>query len=214
MSSAEQKPPFPDLDEQRAIIEDARAGVPEQADRLMRFLEADLLKHIRYRMGSKLGRFNSPEDLAQEAFARSIRALSSLREGAVFEDYKALLLQHANWVLSDMGRQAQGMDGESVAHLSSNAGAPPPKLDPSSKEPPSSGPVTARDLQAWLGKKLSGLDPKYATVLKLYTESLPFDEIARRLGISQDAARKRFQRGLEMLRLSQQATKDSDEEKP
>lgn len=190
-----QRPPLPSLDRQREIVVAARSGDERAHATLAEWCRPDLEAHAARRMGARLARFSTPEDVAQEALVRAVRALSSLDESAVFSDFRAIAKQHANWVLRDRGQQAQRFVAESVIH--------PPAMD----APPdraasqrSRGPVTHADEVRWLRERLSSLDPKYGRVLELFLDGSTLPQIAAELDIGEDAARKRHSRALELLR--------------
>lgn len=182
-------------EEQRRILAAARDGDEAARNALTGFFRVEIEAHVARRMGSRLARFCTAEDIAQEALANTVRALSALDTGAGFDDFRALLKRRANWVLQDRGRQAHKFIAESVVHPQAG-GAAPEAANPA----PSQGPVTQADEARWLRERVSTLDAKYAAVLERYLDGASFSDIAEELGIGIEAARKRYTRGVQLLK--------------
>lgn len=191
-------PALPDA----VCVERARGGSPEARELLARCFVPELRRFVAARAGSALQRFAAVEDLVQESLARAFAALDHLRAGAGAEDFRALLFQHANWVVMRQGRRASGFTPESVLHAPD--GAPPDPQAPMR----SSGTVTRRDERRWLEERIARLDEKYAAVLRLYLDRKGFAEIAAELRITEDAARKRFLRASRMLQESNEVPEE------
>lgn len=178
------------------ILAQARGGSAQAQERLVRLFTPAVAAYVRRRTGARLARFVSEEDLVQEVLVRAIRALEHLREGADLGDFRRLLFLHARWVLQRRGREAGDFAGETLHGRAPLVDGP---LEGAVREPESTGPVTRLDRARWLHTLVRRLDPLYADALRPYLEGASFAEIAARLGIEEEAARKRVVRGTVML---------------
>jgi RNA polymerase sigma factor (sigma-70 family) len=197
----------PDWDEEQLLIAAVKAGQGEAWNLLVLRYQDQLRRYLERGAGARLSRFITVEDLMQQVYARGMAAVSKLKEGARPDEFKALLLQHASWVLLNAGRGSSNFRGDSVmARGQPDGGEPSEDHEPISPEPESMGPVTLRDHNLWLRRLVSRLDHKYSSVLELYLDGRSFPEIASQLSITESSARKRF------LRAARQAKEMTREE--
>lgn len=189
------KPPCqPTENEGADTVAAARSGSLEAQETLSRRFQSTLESVVRVRMGTRLRRFATPEDIAQEAMVNALKVLDRLREGAGFEDFRAILLKNAEWLLLNLGRRARGFVGPSQVAMDQG----PVERAVSTL---TRGPVTRADDRRWLEEKIARLDDRYAEVLRLHLEGKNIAEIADEMGLLEDAARKRHKRAIELLKL-------------
>lgn len=187
-----------DAGNERALLERARAGEEQAATALVRAFDAELRGYLARRMGSKLRRFGSPDDLAQEVHVRALRALGKVDALPSLDDYRGILLQHAGWVLADHGKKLGRMEGASVvAGVGDDGNRAAIEL---ARSVSSTGTVTRVDEGRWVGVLVERLEPLYREVVQLKLAGRSFAEIADELAITEDTARKRFVRALAKLR--------------
>jgi RNA polymerase sigma-70 factor (ECF subfamily) len=182
------------LDENH-LIRAAKRGEAAAEQRLHDLCAKALAEYVARRSGAALRRHVSLSDLCQESFLRAFRAIGSLRDDATLDDFRALLFQHASWVASEKGRQAQDYKGESALEQ---------RLEEAlvaARSPASKGTVTREDERRWLESFVARLDPGQAAVIRLRLDGLSFVQIGERLSLDKDAARKRYLRGITRLRL-------------
>ncbi len=190
-----------EFDEEQLLVQAAKSGDSEARGVLLTRYEDLVRGYLRKRMGDKLTRYVSVDDLLQEVLLRGAQAIEKLRPGARGEDLRGLLLKHAQWVLSVRGRRSGGFVGESVLQEgpTPSSGTVSPVLD--LPEPaPSMGPVSKSDRNHWLKQLAKRLDEKYAAVLGLYLNGKTYREIAEELQITEETARKRFMRAASKLK--------------
>jgi RNA polymerase sigma factor (sigma-70 family) len=185
--------------EQKAIA-DARAGSREARDALIQRFQKLVLHYLRKRMGDRLKRFSSEEDLLQEVLMRGVQALEKMPDGARPADFRGVLLQHARWVLLERGRQSGDFLGESIVIRHDpdgcRSGSQPEVVDGAATW---TGLVAQADQDRWLRALVLRLDEKHASVVQLYLDGRSYGEIAQELGISEANARKRLQRAARSL---------------
>lgn len=185
------------LDAEQRLVEDAKNGDGCARDILVERFQLLVARYLEKRMGERLLRFMSVEDLLQEVLMRGVKGLGRLREGARPEEFRGLLLRHAQWVLLDRGRRSGGFMGESTglgARGAAQSADRSPLNEYFEKELSADGSVTVSDRDRWLKDLVSQLDEKYASVVRLYLTGRSYQEIGSELGISAEAARKRFLR--------------------
>lgn len=187
-------------DPDQELVEAARRGSKEAQSALFKRFEPLVLRYLESRMGPHLRRHSTPADLLQDVLVRGVGALQKLEEGARPEDFRGLLLRHAQWVLLERGRQSGGFAGESIVprrdERDSNALFPDERGSVETR----TRTVTRNDHNRWLRGLVSRLDQKYADVVRLYLAGRSYEEISSELGISEEAARKRFLRAMQHLR--------------
>jgi len=122
------------------------------------------------------------EDAVQEAFLRVVRARDRYDPGKRFAPWFYAIVRHVSVDLSRrQARQREAVE-DLAAQTPVGAGVPPPRGS------------AAADL-------LNGLPPGVRDVLVLrIIEGMPYRDVAAALGISEEAAKKRAQRGLRRLR--------------
>lgn len=179
---------YPD---EKSLVQAARNGDGPAISRLFELLRGDLSTFLRRGTGEAVRRHGSLEDLTQEVWMRALGALEHLREDAEVADMRALVFKHARWTILGAAERARAFQGESVGPTNESGGQEQPAA--------STGPVTREDSMGWLKARIDSLGPEMAKVIHLRLEGLEFDEIAARIGISEAAARKRFERGTKSL---------------
>lgn len=171
---------------QRATAGDERARaelVAAHTERLHRYMAR--------RSGARLRRDISTSDLVQEVFLRVFTALPAMPADASADTFRRWLYRHADWVMANHGKAAARHHGESAGDAAEREVV---------AKHSSTGAVTHADEVAWLQALLARLPSKYADVVRLRLEGMAFDDIGRRLGIAEEAARQRFARVLQALR--------------
>ncbi len=130
---------------------------------------------------SMLGRA-AAEDAVQEAFLRVVRSRESYNPSRPFAPWFYTILRNVcRDVLRDRGRGPDTVSGDAIRAVTADATPPDERLG-------------MREL-------LEEISPGQRAVLELrLLHGLPFRRIAEALGISEEAAKKRAQRGLRDLR--------------
>jgi RNA polymerase sigma factor (sigma-70 family) len=175
------------------LIAAARNGEPGALDRLVAHCERDLESYIDRHLGARLRRRHDVADIRQEATMAAVAALGVLPAAATVDDFRRMLLRNARWILAGRGRRKDRVEGESAAPT------PPSQLAVAPGDT-RSGSITRADELAWMHRLVDRLDPRYAAVIELRLEGLPFAEVARRLDESEENVKKRFQRAVVALR--------------
>ena len=177
------------------LVARARAGDEGATDELLAKLAPQLLAWLERHMGSRLKRFLSVPDVAQESLVSLLNSLDRLRPDADLGDARRLLYQHARWIVMRRGTDAGKFQGESAYQ---QLGA----QDRADSIDRSRGPVTLEDELCWLKELIDELDPDLAVVMRRRLEGAAFELLAEELGLGESAVRKRFSRGLvELQRL-------------
>lgn len=175
----------------------ARTGDPDACGEIYARFEPDVSRRVRARLDRAIRRRNDTADVVHEVFTDAFARL------ATFEDrgeaaFRSWLLLRVEGEVVDAHRKAR--DGGGVRReVTSPDGLADARPDGAA------GPATsteAADDRSVLGELLDRLPPTDAAVLRLRaSESLPYDEVARRLGLaSADAARMRYARAIVELR--------------
>jgi len=174
------------------IVARARTGDEQATDALMARLAPQLLAWLERQMGTRLKRYLSVPDVAQESLASLLTSLDRLRPEADLGDARRLLFQHARWIVMRRGSDAGKFEGES-AYQRIGAEGPAQSIDRSR------GPVTLEDELCWLKELIHELEPELGVVMRRRLEGASFEQLAQELGLGESAVRKRFTRGLEEL---------------
>jgi len=185
------------MDSEQRLVADAKSGDERARSVLVERFQLLVKQYLEKRMGERLLRFMPVEDLLQDVLIRGLNGLDRLREGARPDEFRGLLLRHAQWVLLDRGRSSGAFMGESTglgARGAAQSGEALPGPDPSKKDMLVDGSVTVSDRDRWLKDLVGQLDEKYASVVRLYLTGRSYVEIGDELGISSETARKRFLR--------------------
>ena len=155
--------------------------------------------HVRRRLGQALRQKAETQDFVQEAMADVLRygpKFTVADEGR----FRALLARIVENVLRDQHDHfaAQKRAAAKERPLPSDTVL---ELDPPNREVTRPSQVASRrEESAWLALGLEMLDAgDRAVILLRQQEGLPFAEVGRRLGVSEEAARFRFQRALPRL---------------
>jgi len=180
-------------EEHPALVQAAREGDGQAADQLLELIAPQLLSWLDRQMGSRLRRFLSVADVAQESLASLLGSLDRLRPGAGLSDVRKLMFQHARWIVMRRGSDAGRFQGESVMGRTSNYDPP------ENSGVRSAGEVTLEDELSWLSELIQELDEEVGVVMTRRLEGVPFADLAAQLGLTESAVRKRFDRGLEEL---------------
>lgn len=183
-------------------LDAARAGSPEAMGQLLEMCRAYLLGIANRELESQLQAKAGASDLVQDAFLEAQRIFSRFQGGSADELLawlRAILLNK----VSDFTRQYRGTEmrqiDREVALDPGNADSAVNVLPAADTPTPSS--VVARDEQAeLLQRALTRLPENYRQILVWRQwEDLTFEEIARRLERTPEAARKLWLRALERL---------------
>jgi hypothetical protein len=84
-----------EFDEEQLLVAAAKDGDLEARGTLLTRYESLVRGYLQKRMGEKLARYATVDDLLQEVLLRGAQAIEKLRPGARGEDLRGLLLMHA-----------------------------------------------------------------------------------------------------------------------
>lgn len=182
------------LSAEQELIKSAKEGSEAAQALLYRAFFDPLVRHLSKRIGRKLGRAVSISDLAQDAFINSLAAMRVLPIDAGTEEFRGILYRHARWMIGKAVKKHQGFQGESAIGDRELEVAVPARGSSQSL-----GDVTRADESNWLAEQIEKLPQESAEVLRLRLDSLGLSEIAERLGIPYDTAKKRVQRASQRL---------------
>lgn len=194
--------PPPDATE---LIHQARAGAGEALGHLLGRYSGYLWLLARVQVGRRLQGKVDPADLVQETFLEAHRHFPVFR-GESEPEVAAWLRQILAGVLSNQLRRYLGTQGRDIRLERELAG----DLDQSSQAldrgladpgPTPSKLAAGRERAVLLADALGVLPPDYREVIILRNlEELPFAEVARRMGRSEDAVQKLWVRALAKMR--------------
>jgi RNA polymerase sigma-70 factor (ECF subfamily) len=187
------------------LIELARGGTPDALGRLLDRYGNYLGLLARVQVGRRLQGKIDPADLVQETFLEAHRHFAVFR-GQSEPEVAAWLRQIMAGVLSNLLRRYLGTQGRDVRLERELAG----ELDRSSQAldggfadpgPTPSKLAVGRERAVLLADALGRLPDDYREVIMLRNlEELPFAEVAKRMGRSEDAVQKLWVRALAKLR--------------
>lgn len=150
-----------------------------------------LVKLVAYRHS---GSEADAEDAAQEAFVRAYFSLPTLNEPASF---KSWLLRIASNVARDIARRRGRRPAVSLEEEAASAES----VDRAASSSTAPEELAQRELRMRIVDAIESLPEDYREVAVLrYLEDLPYSEMANRLGLREDALRKRIHRANGMLR--------------
>ncbi|HLN28787.1 MAG TPA: sigma-70 family RNA polymerase sigma factor [Gemmataceae bacterium] len=190
------------------LLGEARAGRSESLGSLLELYREYLRVLARAQLNPRLQARASPSDLVQETFLQACRHFEQFR-GSTEKEWLAWLrriLVHSlaqlveRQVLTqkrDISRNVTTGQGQRTSNSSSGA-AEPALISPGSSP---SAQAQRRELAALVADQLARLPADYREVLMLRNiESLPFEEVARRMGRTSGAVRILWLRALGQLR--------------
>jgi RNA polymerase sigma-70 factor (ECF subfamily) len=132
------------------------------------------------------------EDIVQETFARALRSMDGFRGEASFLTWAATIALH---VAADGARRERRRDAR-VPTAPLDAADPPPSGDPGPESI-----AAERDESRRAREALDLLPPAHRAAVTLrIVESVPYPEVAARLGTSEATARQWVSRGVRALR--------------
>jgi RNA polymerase sigma-70 factor (ECF subfamily) len=179
-----------------ALIEGARAGDSGAFDALVKRYQA-LVCLVAYR---QLGQAGQIEDVAQEAFVKAFLHLHELDDPRRFKSW--LLRIAANLCLDHLRRrkhQGLSLDETATFHAAEAAAAAHPRTGAAPAE--GDAQVQADEVRTQVVEAIYSLPEEYQLPAAMrYLEGIPYREIARRLGLREEALRKRIHRASQMLR--------------
>jgi DNA-directed RNA polymerase specialized sigma24 family protein len=171
-------------------IEGARRGDARAIEALFAHFEPRIAAYVARSLGARARRWVGPAEVAQVAVFETLRSLALLP--AVSEQELARRLhQTARSRMRDAIRKHRREVGESVLA----------ELDPGRARPaPSTGSVTRADARAHLARLLAELPDELSEAVRLCAlEELSFVDAGRRVGLTADAVRKRYDRACSLL---------------
>ena len=197
-----QKPPqsgFEGVEERLRVV---RAGVGSQLGALLDLYRGYLMKVAAEKLSPEVVVKTSPSDLVQETLCEAVQGFAGFA-GATEPELRAWLRQilnhraidvyrlHHATAKRDIGREVPLQNGSP-----SDANYGEPAADSST---PAEKAIAAEDRKL-LATALAALDPKYQEVIQLRSfDQLNFEEVGRRLGVSDEAARKLWTRAIRRL---------------
>jgi RNA polymerase sigma-70 factor (ECF subfamily) len=187
------------------LLREAKAGDAAILGRLLELYRRYLALLARVQIGRRLQGKVDASDLVQETFLDAHRNFDRFRGGSEAE-FVCWLRQILAGNLADMMRRylgAQGRDVRLEREIQDALDQSSVLLDRALMAPQSSPSQQAvrREQGVLLADALDQLSEDYREVLVLrHLEGLPFPEVARRMGRSQDSVEKLWMRGLARLR--------------
>jgi RNA polymerase sigma-70 factor (ECF subfamily) len=187
------------------LLQEAKAGDAATLGRLLELYRRYLALLARVQIGRRLQGKVDASDLVQETFLDAHRHFDRFRGGSEAE-FVCWLRQILAGNLADMMRRylgAQGRDVRLEREIQHALDQSSVLLDRALMAPQSSPSQQAvrREQGVLLADALDQLSEDYREVLVLrHLEGLPFPEVARRMGRSQDSVEKLWMRGLARLR--------------
>jgi RNA polymerase sigma-70 factor (ECF subfamily) len=180
------------------LLARARAGSRDALGHLLQSCRADLLRLAHRRLGPDLRPKGDGGDLVQEAFLEAQRDFAGFRGGSEGE-LRAWLRRLLVNNLVNFSRRYRATGKRGLARelpLEAGPGGDLPAADPAPDEAALEQEEDRRLLDA-----LARLPADYRQVLLLrHRDGLPFEEIARRMGRSANAAHKLWVRATERVR--------------
>ncbi|MEM7306938.1 MAG: sigma factor-like helix-turn-helix DNA-binding protein [Planctomycetota bacterium] len=175
-----------------AALAAARRGDRSAQDRLCLAFYPDVLAYARRKMGPRAQRLDSPESVANEGLAKTMREIGGLPASAGLGDLRARLYRNTWTRIANLVNGHEGFLGQSAdAHPS----APPVPATRTTRT------VTRRDQVRFLRALIRLLRPKYRKAVYLHAISgWSYDLIADRLGLRRDTAKRHYGRGVQALR--------------
>jgi RNA polymerase sigma-70 factor (ECF subfamily) len=188
----------------RRLIDRARRDEPGALDRLLDSYRNYLCLLARTGLDASLQCKADPSDLVQDALLKAVQRFGQFR-GASDAELAGWLRQILARCLADFvrryrtGSRRAGREQSLEALLDRSSGAME-RLLATDGTPPSAS-AARRDMGVVLSDALAGLSEEHREVIVLHhLEGLGWDEVARRLGRSEGAARMLWTRALKQLR--------------
>jgi RNA polymerase sigma-70 factor (ECF subfamily) len=185
----------------RQHLEAARNGSPESVGALLEAFRRYLLAVANDEIAAPLRAKAGASDLVQDTFLEAHKQFDRFL-GQQPEELRLWLRAILRNKLADFQRQFRGTDKRQVDRerpldASSAPGQPRPIAD---RAPSPSAEIAAREVRQALEDLVKRLPEDYQQVIRWRNwEELPFAEIGRRLGRSEDAARMLWARAVERL---------------
>jgi RNA polymerase sigma factor (sigma-70 family) len=179
--------PWEESDE--ALIRAAQAGEESALDELYVRTCDRLQAYVNRISGARLLRHVVSADVLQDTYVRVYRVLDALRPDANVEDFWLLLRRNAMWVVRNHGARNAGRQGESALGEGGLA-------DHEREVERQTGTVTRRDEESWLQSQVGQMDSGQQEVVRRRLKQEPFGDIARDVGLSEEAVRQRYSRAI------------------
>lgn len=190
------------VDEANGLLERARAGDEEALGRLMELFRAYLLAVAARELSGQARAKVSPSDIVQDAFLEAYRVFAGFR-GEGLDEFRAWLRSILRYKIGDqhdryLGSRMRQADREVSFDQGGSAGTlRETLLEPA--DTPSGQAAFDEEVRAlFLAMDRLPEEPRRVIVWRQW-EKMPFAEIGRRLGRTEEAARKCYVRGLERL---------------
>jgi RNA polymerase sigma factor (sigma-70 family) len=169
-------------------IQRAREGDQTALEELYRSFRGEVVGYVTRHMGAGTKRWSEPEDLAEEVLLEVLGRPSELPEGIDRGRLKARLLRTAGSRIKDLARKFQRHAGISVIPVGSKeAGV-------------SQHSVSRHESQELMRGLVDRLPDEYREIVRLCgLEEMSYVEASRRLDMSEDTVRKRYERAREVL---------------
>lgn len=182
----------------QATLQRARAGCSRALGELFDRCRPVLLEWASRALGNRFRAKHGPSDLVQQSFLEAQRDFNAF-QGASDQELLAWLRQILTHNLMDFARKYQPTTKRALDRESAEEDAVLNSVV--AQDPSPSQHASTREQVLLLQEALLGLDEEKRLALRLrHQEQLSFIEIGRRLGKSEEAARKIWARAVEELR--------------
>jgi RNA polymerase sigma-70 factor (ECF subfamily) len=169
----------------------ARKGDEEAVALLCGILGPRLRAHVARRMGPRVSRWIEPDDVVQQVLFELTRSFGALPPEADEAELLRRAYRTANSRILDALNKRDRDVGESAV---------PEHARERAQAFASTGSVTREDDRRWLHEFVARLPEEYREVVRMCAlEELSYVEAARRLGMSSDTVRKRYNRARALL---------------
>lgn len=175
------------------LIGQAVGGCPKAQEELAQKLLPDAKRFARYKTGKRLQQYFSFEDIYQEAFGLVFKAIPELPSEVTLKFIRGRLFLSIESIVAKSARKVDKLSVGFAHNRSIELG------NISKEEMTETGSVTRSDQVEYLHNLLNNLTPKYREVVSRKLSGASFGEIGLQMGISKEAARKRFERVVKKL---------------
>ncbi len=191
-----------ELDETRRLVGAARSGSREAYEQLFRMYREDLERRARAHLGPRASGIDA-SDLVQETLTDAVRGFERFepRGAGSFRGWLARILENRllQVVRAEKREKRDTAREEPLVQSGGSAAAGTPRVQASATSP-SQGAVRREEREQIEGA-LAALPPDQAEVIRLVKlEELRLDEVAQRMGRSENAVKKLLARALLRLR--------------